>query len=61
MRIGYCVCTNCNYSMPTPKGLDCTSVKCPKCGGIMKNKGYETLDSISERKLTPPKCSKKSK
>jgi len=31
-----CVCPSCGASTEHQKGVPCTSVKCPKCGGIMK-------------------------
>jgi len=34
-----CVCTKCNYSMPAPKGIDCSQVKCPQCGAPMRTGG----------------------
>ncbi|HII29731.1 TPA: hypothetical protein HA317_01550 [Candidatus Woesearchaeota archaeon] len=37
--IGYCVCTRCGFSMPAPKGVDCSMVRCPKCGGMMRPGG----------------------
>tara|TARA_Y100000310_G_scaffold310148_1_gene355041 strand:- start:88 stop:240 length:153 start_codon:yes stop_codon:yes gene_type:complete len=44
--IGTCVCTKCGFSMPAPKGVDCSGMKCPKCGGAMKNggAGFEPLE-----------------
>ncbi len=36
---GNCVCTNCNLSMPAPQGVDCSQVKCPKCGAPMRAGG----------------------
>ncbi len=34
-----CVCTKCSYSMPAPKGVDCSQVKCPQCGAPMRTGG----------------------
>ncbi|MBD3354583.1 hypothetical protein GF361_01200 [Candidatus Woesearchaeota archaeon] len=37
--IDRCVCTKCSYSMPAPKGIDCSQIKCPKCGAPMRTGG----------------------
>ena len=31
-----CVCTKCNFSMPAPQGVDCSLVKCSRCGSSMR-------------------------
>ena len=37
--LGYCVCTSCGFSMPAPKGIDCSQMKCPKCRAPMRSGG----------------------
>ncbi|MBD3249656.1 hypothetical protein GF336_06440 [Candidatus Woesearchaeota archaeon] len=35
-QIDRCVCERCGFSMPAPKGVDCSQVRCPKCGSAMR-------------------------
>ena len=32
----YCICPNCGYKAGHERGLPCSSVKCPKCGALMR-------------------------
>ena len=32
---GYCICAKCGKKVPHQQGVQCTTVKCPKCGHIM--------------------------
>ena len=32
---GYCVCEDCGYRVKHQRGIPCSSLKCPKCGGQM--------------------------
>ncbi len=32
---GYCVCSECGEKVPHQRGVQCTTVKCPKCGHTM--------------------------
>ena len=31
-----CVCTRCNFNMSAPRGIDCSQIKCPRCGALMR-------------------------
>lgn len=33
---GYCVCENCGYRVKHQRGVPCSEMKCPKCGGKMR-------------------------
>jgi len=33
---GECACPNCNYRVTHEVGVPCYSMKCPKCGTIMR-------------------------
>ncbi len=33
---GYCVCENCGYKVKHQRGVPCSTLKCPKCGGKMR-------------------------
>ena len=48
---GYCICIKCGYSMPAPKGVDCSQLKCPKCGSPMRN----ALPEIDRLEIKDPK------
>jgi len=32
---GACVCASCGHRVAHPRGVPCTSLKCPKCGQAM--------------------------
>ena len=32
---GYCICANCGEKVPHPRGIKCTTLKCPDCGHTM--------------------------
>ncbi|HCC69910.1 MAG TPA: hypothetical protein DEQ09_01970 [Bacteroidales bacterium] len=32
---GVCVCAKCGRKIPHPKGVKCTTIKCPDCGRPM--------------------------
>lgn len=32
---GFCICAKCGEKIPHKRGLECTSLKCPKCGHTM--------------------------
>jgi hypothetical protein len=32
---GECICPNCGYRQPHPRGIPCATVKCSKCGTLM--------------------------
>jgi len=34
----YCVCPDCGYKAPHPRGNPCGSIVCPKCGTRMVGK-----------------------
>ena len=35
---GYCVCEKCNYKIPHGRGVPCSTLKCPKCGGSLERR-----------------------
>ncbi|BFT94165.1 MAG: cation diffusion facilitator family transporter [Minisyncoccus archaeiphilus] len=35
---GHCFCSKCEYEIRHERGIPCSSIKCPKCGGIMSRK-----------------------
>ncbi len=34
--VGYCVCENCGYRVKHQRGIPCSEMRCPKCGGQMR-------------------------
>jgi len=32
---GFCICAKCLEKVPHQQGIQCTSIKCPKCGHTM--------------------------
>jgi len=35
---GYCICSKCKYKQKHEKGIPCSNMKCPKCGGDLERK-----------------------
>ena len=35
---GYCICKKCKYKQKHEKGIPCSKMKCPKCGGDLGRK-----------------------